>query len=167
MNNQIFVVAVVILFTLLGIGLSFDTIYDYVKWTIPLNEIIQSDVYYNDQHTNTYDGKLTPTVSNVGHIDENTIEITFNKNDFFIGDYEIPNDFELVKKIKLGDKFIVMCHDSDSDKVFQIDIFHLIKMNSTYSVFDHYGGILPKQAECKYPEIIEHSFDVKWIEFQK
>lgn len=166
MNKWIFVVAIV-LFALLGIGLNFDTIDNYVNWTIPLNEIIQSEIYYNDQHVNTYDGKLTPTVSNIDYIDETTIEITFNKNGFFIGDYEIPNEFELVKKVKLGDKFIAMCHDSDGDKVFQIDIFHLIDMNNTQSVFDHYGGILPKQVECEYPKIIEHSFDVKWIEFQK
>jgi len=166
MNNWIFVIVPVLLLCL-GIGLNFDALYDYVHWTIPLNQIIQSDVYYNDQHVNTYDGKLTPTVSNVEYINENTVEITFNKNGFFMGKYEIPNEFELVKKVKLGDKFIAMCEDSDDDGVFQGNIFHLVGINNTHSVFDHYGVTLPKQVECKYPEIIEHSFDIEWIEFQK
>ncbi len=137
---------------------------DYVTWYIPLNQINQTAILYADQHVNVYNGTLTPTVSDVTYIDENTLEIIFNKNGFFIGDYEIPNEFELVKQVKLGDKFIATCYDFN-DKVFHIDIFHLIKMNNTHSVFDHYGGILPQNAQCAYPEIIEHSFDIKWEPF--
>ena len=104
-------------------GFNYEILDDYVRWYIPLNQINQTAIYYNGQHVNVYDGVLTPTVSNVTYIDENTLEITFNKNDFVFGDYEIPNEFELVKQVKLGDKFIATCY---GDKVFHIDIFHLI-----------------------------------------
>ena len=162
MNNWIIVV-VVILSVILVIGLSFNNIDNYVTWGILLNEIDQSKIYFiHEQVTNNT--RFLPTITSIDYINEDTIEMKFNKNGFFMGDYEIPNEFELVKKVKLGDKFIVMCHDSDADKVFNIDILHLTKLNNTHSVFDHYSGILPPKAECLYPEIIEQSFDIKWDE---
>lgn len=166
MNNWLLVFSIVLVFFLL-IGLNFESLFNYGKWTVPLNELSDSPIYYGDQHISMYGDKpkLTPTVSSVDYIDENTLELTFNKNGFFMGDYEIPNEFEFVTKLKVGDKFISSCFYSDVAKLFHISIFHLVEITDTHSIFNHHNADLPPQAECKYPEIIEHSLNIDWNDF--
>ena len=148
--------------------MNFESLYDYGKWYVPLNRINQTDIIFNDSHVSAYDdGILTPTVSNMTYVDENTVKISFQDNNFSIGAYKIPNKFDFTATLDVGDTFIAMCHDANSDNKYRIDIFHLYDMNKTHAIFDHYGSFLPKEAECKYPDIIEHGFDVKWREFTK
>lgn len=148
------------------VGLSYETLQDYVEWHITLNKINQNAIYFSDTHVGLIDKYSSTTLTHIDYVSDDSIKATFNQNNFFIGDYKITDEFEFMKTIHEGDKFIEVCHP-DKDGVYHISIMHLVSVNATHVIFDHYGGVLPKQAECKYPEIIEHSFDVEWIEFQK
>lgn len=151
---------------LLSIGLSYETLQNYFDWHIPLNTIDQNTIYFTDTHIELFEKYSSSTLTSIDYVDDNSIHATFNQNNFFMGDYSIPNEFEFIKTIHEGDKFIDICCP-DEQGINYISIMHLISVNATHVIFDHYGGVLPKQIECKYSEIIEHSFDIEWIEFQK
>lgn len=147
------------------IGLTYESKHNYEKWNFPLSKINQEEIFFlDDAHQGGYDSIFFPTIKNVSYINNDSIEITFHKSNYT--DF-IPTDFEFTTVAQRGDKFIVMCMGNTFKGVSYSTIAHLVEVNSTFVSFHHYEADLPKEVECKYPEIIKHSFNVKWKEFDK
>jgi hypothetical protein len=104
------------------------------------------------------------TISNVTLIDDETIKIDFNANNYRIGNatftaYEIPNEFEYTNFVKKGQTFIAVCV-SESAVAFLKYIGIVYDSENYYYLFFHGNANLPKELICKYPQIIQHSFAV-------
>lgn len=165
MNKWIFVISA-ILVSLLVFGLSIESMSNYEKENV-LNNI--TDIMLIDKHKVANNEGDYSTLGNVTIIDTNTIQITFNnKNNFGLWHkdvkiWSIPGDFEFVKEVKTGQKFITNCIANEEGRL-NVDVFELesVDMSNDDVIFNHYVGQLSNNAECIYPEIIEQSFDIKW-----
>lgn len=157
MNNWLLIFSIILVAILL-ISLSVESLYNYVIWQIPLSKINQSELFFVQKEEGGYNSIYSPTMKDVNYINDDSIEITFAKTQFT--DY-IPNDFEFTKIVHKGDRFIAKCED-DQKGITHSVILQLTSINSTFVSFNHYEVDLPKEIECKYPEIIKHSFDIQW-----
>jgi hypothetical protein len=156
MNNRLLVFSIVLVVLL--IGLNFESLYNYLVWYIPLSKINQSELFFVQKEEGGYNLIYSPTMKDVNYINDDSIEITFAKTKFT--DY-IPNDFEFTKIVQKGDTIIAMCKESEKGIMYSV-ILQLTSISSTFVSFNHYETDLPKEVECKYPEIIKHSFDIPW-----
>lgn len=141
------------------IGLNFESICNYLVWYMSLSKINHSEISYVEKEEGGYNIMFMPTMKNVKYINDDSVEITFAKTKFI--DF-IPNNFEFTKIVKKGNTFIAMCRDIGNGTVNSV-ILQLTSVNSTFVSFNHYEVYLPKEVECKYPEIIKQSFDIQWM----
>lgn len=158
MNKRLLIFPIVAV-ALLLIGLNFTTIYNYVIWYIPLSKINSSQIVYVQKEEGGYNRMYSPTMKDIKYINDNSIEITFAKTQWT--DF-ISNNFEFTKTVHKGNTFISMCRNVVNGTTEYAVILQLASINNTFVSFNHYETDLPKDVECKYPEIIEQSFDNQW-----
>jgi hypothetical protein len=158
--NKKLLISSVIAVALLSIGLNFENIYNYFVWDVPLSKTNHSQIVYVEKEEGSYNSMFMPTMKNVTYVNDDSIEIIFAKTKFT--DF-IPNNFEFTKTVHKGDAFISMCRNVVNYTTVYAVILQLTTVNSTFVSFNHYEVNLPKDVECKYPDIIKQSFDIPWI----
>lgn len=119
-----------------------------------------------DYHLELVDGSEGhwATITDIKLIDNDTIEINFNGNDYKINTkdgvviYSVP-DFEYAAQVKKGQTFISTCHgQSAPDFLHYLDIVQVEEKH--YYLFYHTSGVaLPEGVVCRFPEIIMASLD--------
>lgn len=114
------------------------------------------------------------TISNIIPIDDQTIKIIFrgnNPNDNSImANYGIPNDFEYSHLVEKGQMFIPVCMQGGvltghtvRDNVVFLQYVGVVQFSGSYYYgFYHTNADLPKGLICKYPQIIQHSFNMEY-----
>ncbi|NDB33518.1 MAG: hypothetical protein EB163_07825 [Nitrososphaeria archaeon] len=124
------------------------------------------DTFAGDYHLEPIgdNEKHWATISKVTLIDDQTIKVDFNANNYRIGNatftaYEIPNEFEYTNFVKKGQTFISVCA-GESTVAFLKYIGIVQDSESYYYLFFHGNAILPQGLTCKYPQIIQHGFAV-------
>lgn len=152
------VFAVAILFLVI-----YDTIDTYFTVTIPLQHTVQLD-YIGEYHYDPTDDPQSNigTVTHVETIDEEYIEIQFTDNDFFVGQYEIP-EFEHTEIIKKGNVFVETCLNFESGVSLGLLTYMGIEK---YNEKDHYKFFrtstnADKNLQCKYPQVITESLKIE------
>jgi hypothetical protein len=138
-------------------------IYDYVSWSVSLNQLY--DIVFIDTDTVQNHSSFYSTLGDIVILDEDTVQITFNnKNNFghIVNEtkvWEITENFEFYKTVHVGETFISHCKEN-KEKSINVDIFQLKSADPQTDIilFDHYVGQLPNTAKCIHPQIIEHSF---------
>jgi len=169
MNNSIFVFSVVLVVSML-IGMNYESLYNYGQWISLMNGI--TDLRFSDTHEAVNNLGHYSTLGHIAIIDENSIEVTFNnKNNYGIYSegvkiWSIPTQFEFIKTVNVGDIFIVHCREHDQGLGAQLLELVDIDIQNNNMTFNHYNVGLSPSVECMYPEIIEHSFDIKWDRFK-
>ena len=166
MNNLIFVFSVILVVSMM-IGINYESLYSYSQWKLLVNSI--TDLTFSDTHEAINNIGHYSTLGNIVIIDENSIEITFNnKNDYGIYSentkiWSIPTQFEFIRTVNIGDIFITHCR-IHPEGVVGAQLLELVDIDiqNNNMTFKHYNAQLPSSIECMYPEIIEHSFDIKW-----
>ena len=165
MNNLLVIVIASLLVIGIVIGLNFSSIQQFYVFVLPLNQI--SNIEFSDIHNAKNRFGHFSTLGNIEIINENTIKVIFdnsNKYGYYnkegVKYWSIPTQFELVKDISIGDKFITHCYEVEN--AIALQILELVEIQNDDITFNHYSAALPKGTNCKYPEIIEYSFDIKW-----
>lgn len=146
------------------------------------------DHLVGDFHLEPYGGNEHhwATISNIALIDNETIRIIFrgdnpNGNNT-LASYGIPNDFEYTGLVKKGQTFIPVCNKDGilttemiekdqtlipvrikKSQVAFLQYMGVAQLSGDYYYkFYHTNAALPKELVCKYPQIIQHSFNVNF-----
>lgn len=166
MSGRIFVISCIVV-ALVLIGINHQNLYDYGKWHVPLSQFY--DLEYSDVHEAVNNKGHFSTLGDIAIIDEDSIRVTFdNRNGYGYYDdrgvkyWEISEDFILVKTVRVGDMFIAHCNEHGTHKSAQMLRLVGIDIPNGNMTFHHYNAAWPDTVECKYPEIIEHSFGIDW-----
>ena len=166
MSSRIFVISCTFV-ALVLIGLNHQNLYDYGKWHVPLSQFY--DLEYSGVCEATNNKGHFSTLGDIAIIDEGSIRVTFdNRNEYGYYNYrgvkfwEIPGDFTLVKTVRVGDMFITHCNEHKTYKSAQMLRLASIDIPNGNMAFHHYHAAWPNIVDCKYPEIIEHSFGIDW-----
>lgn len=146
------------------------------------NEITYYSSFQNQEFDTFGDYHLEPigdnekhwaTISDIILIDDQTIKIVFrgnNPNDNNpMADYGIPNDFEYSHLVKKGQTFVPLCvggnvpKDNVRHDAQFLQYMGVVQLSESYYYeFYHTNADLPNDLVCKYPQIIQHSFNVEW-----
>ena len=121
---------------------------------------------YGDYHFEPVDksAKYWSTLTDIKLIDNNTIEIVFNNNDYKIASsdgivvYAVPK-FEYVVNIASGQTFIATCHGESAPDFLNYMGIAQIEGKYYYQFYHNSGAVLPDGATCRFPEIIRSSID--------
>ena len=153
MKKSIFIIAIVVVIVM-GSAITY----------FALNNEDSQSILLVDTHEVNNHSSYYSTLGNVTIINQDTIEITFNnKNDFglYHNDtkvWSIPGEFEFIKEVKVGQRFITHCFENEEDAV-NVDSFELksIDMLREVITFDHYVHS-EENTSCEYPDIILDSY---------
>ncbi len=157
------VIPLVILSIVVFIGFSQENFSSNYISEFQLN---QTDIHYVDTHVESINGYHYATINKTEIIDENKIKITFRDNNYSIHAsskliYKVPS-FEFTKIVEKDDKFIVTCLEWKNVGSKTINILHLTDITNDTVIFHHYGSPIQPTSECKYPDVIQDSFDFDW-----
>lgn len=146
------------------------------------NEMMYYSSFQNPEFDTIGDYHLEPigdnekhwaTISSIMPIDDKTIKIVFRGNNpngnNTMADYGIPNDFEYSHLVKKGQTFIPVCVGSGvlkdnirQDTVVFLQYMGIVQLSGSYYYeFYHTNAVLPRGLICKYPQIIQYSFNVE------
>ncbi|HEX9845915.1 MAG TPA: hypothetical protein VGA92_05560 [Candidatus Nitrosotenuis sp.] len=121
---------------------------------------------YGDYHFELVDGSEGhwATISSIKLIDNDTIEVNFNDNDYKINTkegvviYAVPK-FEYTTTVTKGKTFISTCHGESAPSFLNYMGIVQIEGKYYYQFYHNSGVLLPDGMTCKFPEIIKHSLD--------
>ena len=171
MNNKkisIITAIIVISIVVFGIFITFSKENISTDYSSVLQQINQTAIEYVDTHVEFIDGSHFATIYKTEIVDDNKFKIIFRDKNYTMrfGETEpvkVP-PFEFAKIVEKGDKFIAACYEFNSSGSRVVGIMHFRDVINNTLFFDHYDGRFPEQyGDCKYPDIIKHSFDFDWI----
>ncbi len=147
--------------------------------------MIENDGFRNggDTHYDRVDrdGKYYASMTHIMQNNDGTIQVTFNSN-YFVTDgklnmeSKIQDNLTYVTPIEKNQTFVVNCglihlsdrfsnlsfYESDSSKVLGVLKYQGIteKEGVQYYMFHHESIVIPKDTDCKFPDLIEYSLDI-------